>query len=143
MQRGHISSQISISKQSMLEICKKEHKRITVCSNGLYYYNRLFLCKCHERKSKWLEHNWNLKKNKYYFNLKYKILIEVVKYNISNGGSMENLKYHLKSHWDNKFDPSMVKQAKFMKNFLQEGKPTIVVAILTLLYWKMQIWIVT
>lgn len=37
-----------------------------------------FYANAMKRKSKWLEHNWNLKKNKFYFNLKYKILIEVI-----------------------------------------------------------------
>ncbi|CAB5363724.1 unnamed protein product [Rhizophagus irregularis] len=44
------------------------------------------------------------------------------KYNMNNGGSTGNLKRHLKLHPD-KFDPSMAKQAEFMKNFLQEGNP--------------------
>ncbi|CAB5380658.1 unnamed protein product [Rhizophagus irregularis] len=46
---------------------------------------------------------------------------------MNNGGSTGNLKHHLKSHPD-KFDSSMVKQAEFMKNFLQEGNPQMVVA---------------
>ncbi|CAB5200417.1 unnamed protein product [Rhizophagus irregularis] len=41
---------------------------------------------------------------------------------MNNGGSTGNLKRHLKLHPD-KFDPSMAKQAEFMKNFLQEGNP--------------------
>lgn len=44
---------------------------------------------------------------------------------MNNGGSTGNLKRHLKLHPD-KFDPSMAKQAEFMKNFLQEGNPQMV-----------------
>jgi hypothetical protein len=44
---------------------------------------------------------------------------------MSNGGSTGNLNRHLKSHPD-KFDPSMAKQAEFMKKFLQEGNPQMV-----------------
>ena len=39
---------------------------------------------------------------------------------MSNGSSTGNLNRHLKSHPD-KTDPSITKQAEFMKKFVQEG----------------------